>query len=604
MSQWEMVNGKSTEVGLSPGQTAGYVAGTYVVRDPSSDISKPYVEATEIQKVTVPTGGFKVTVGGKTYYTNEPPEIGYYKPETGYTSVRRTGMMTPEEVEEQYRYQAAIGIIKTRDNQQTDAAIKKLLERGYKPYVTIEGTTLYTTSPPKKDVIVPKYGKFVQRGERTEPFLGIFTPDKFTDQIEKTSSDISIKIDELNKEVSEKFGLKEGFESYIKEYSAKTERRRTETKEAYKGKTEYTFPKKEGGALEQFMIGAGQELAQKPVTAAGNALFALLVTKGIGGATAKLPILTKGVGAGKLASKINAVNVLGAGLAGMYGISVAERYIEAPNKAKFAGQITASEILPFAAGGYLGTKKLPSIPYKEISRRGEIALLKTVRAGRILQAKTQRDFERFILDESAELIKKRRTYQKLIQVRKPEVAKKAEEVEVIRADIALEKQLRAEAGMGRYPASSTKAKLRYKKVVETLQHPTTRQLPVFINLNIQNAEAILNPVSRVIAIQKEKAIQEPISVQRYKPIQEAKAIQETKTIQIAEAILKSKTEQKNIQKIKAIQKPKLEMPIKKRVPLPMKKFIGEMEALAKQNKKGKWVWDVRNPVPTLEDVIG
>jgi len=618
MSQWESVVVTNTEgqreirnveVGLAPGQTSGYVGGSYVIRDPTSDLSKPYVEAGNIQTVKSPEGRYRVEVGGKVYYTNTPPEIGSFRAETGYTSVRRTGMLTPEEAEQQYQYQVATGQIKPpqiitkkpSDLYQSGFYSEKgTLERtGFDTARTIEGTTVFTKED--KPIYFPKYGKMVKRGERTEPFLDVFTPDAFIDQIEKTSSDISIKIDKLNKEVSEKYGLKETVAGAEKFY------RHAEFLQEYDPKYQKLQKKSVlGKAMTEYAVGFTEELAQKPVTAAGNTLFAILVTKGIGGVAAKAPILMKGVGTGKLASKINTVNVLGASLAGMYGVSVAERYIEAPDKARFAGQITATELLPFAAGGYVGTRKLPSIPTKEITRRAEITFLKTVREGRILQAKTERDFEMFIRDESAELLKKRRAYQKLIQVHKPEVAKKAEEVEVIRADIALEKQMKAEARVKQLSISSPKVRQTYKKVVETLQHPTTRQLPILVNLNIQKVEAILNPESRVIAIQRQASIQEPASVQRYKPIQEARAIQEAKTIQIAEAILKSKTEQKNIQKTREIlkQKPKLEMPIKKVIPLLSKDFMDEMEALAKRKRKGKWVWDVKNPVPTFEEVIG
>ena len=42
MSQWEMVNGKSVETGLSPGQTSGDVGGVHIERPDYSDPSKAY----------------------------------------------------------------------------------------------------------------------------------------------------------------------------------------------------------------------------------------------------------------------------------------------------------------------------------------------------------------------------------------------------------------------------------------------------------------------------------------------------------------------------------------------------------------------------------
>ena len=481
--------------------------------------------------------------------------------------------------------------------------------KGFTPYITIEGTTIYTNKPFQKDITIPKYGKMVPRGERTEPLFGVIAPDKFTDQVDKTTQELSLKIEKMNKEISDKYGLKETVSDaeriykhaqFLAEYDPKY-------KKYGGGQSEL------GKASSEFALGFTHELAEKPLTAAGNALVTLLLTKGIGGAAAKYPILTKGVGATGLASKINLVNTLGAGLAGMYGISVAERYIEAPNKARFAGQITASEIFPFAVGGYLGTRKTPSISIKELKRGGEISYLKLVREGRILQAKTERDFERFILDESAELLKRRRVRQKLMQVHKPEVAKKAEEVEIIRADIALKKQLEAEARISQLLVSKPKYKKTYKTVIESLRHPDTSQMPMIVALNIQKSKEILQPSQKAIAVQEptaiQKAIQKASSIQKSIAIQESTAIQEAKAIQIAQAILKAETIQKEsaIQKATQIlkQKPKQEtLSRKKPASFKPKRFSEEVEKAYKRKKKSKWVWDVNNPVPTLEQVLG
>lgn len=99
------------EVGLAPGQTEGVVGGEYVIRDPTSDISKPYVEAGGIQTTSgYPGDRVLVEVGGQRFYTGrgEIPEIGQYRRDTGYTSVRRTGMMTPAEIERQYQEQKGV----------------------------------------------------------------------------------------------------------------------------------------------------------------------------------------------------------------------------------------------------------------------------------------------------------------------------------------------------------------------------------------------------------------------------------------------------------------------------------------------------------------
>jgi len=107
MVQWE----GTKQVGLSPGQTEGEVEGTYVIRDPSSDITKTYVEAESIQTTSgYPGDRVLVEVAGQKYYTGKGdiPEIGSYKRETGFTSTRRIGMMTPAEVEQQYQQQRGI----------------------------------------------------------------------------------------------------------------------------------------------------------------------------------------------------------------------------------------------------------------------------------------------------------------------------------------------------------------------------------------------------------------------------------------------------------------------------------------------------------------
>ncbi|MDP1615150.1 MAG: hypothetical protein Q8L68_05070, partial [Methylococcales bacterium] len=116
-------------------------------------------------------------------------------------------------------------------------------------------------------------------------------------------------------------------------------------------------------AFEDFFIEGGREAATKPLTVAGNIALMILTRKVIGGAVSKAPVLAQGIGTGKVARQINAVNILGAGLATAYGIDVAGRYAEAPNKAAFLGGLTFTELVPFAVGGYLGTKGLPKLPY-------------------------------------------------------------------------------------------------------------------------------------------------------------------------------------------------------------------------------------------------
>ncbi len=112
---------------------------------------------------------------------------------------------------------------------------------------------------------------------------------------------------------------------------------------------------------EEFVSGAAYGAANKPLTTAGNVALALLVTKGAGALVSRIPAVAVGLGAGKVARNINAINVLGAGLAAAYGFDVAGRVMSASSPARKAGEITATEFLPFTAGGYLGMKPLPKV---------------------------------------------------------------------------------------------------------------------------------------------------------------------------------------------------------------------------------------------------
>ncbi len=112
---------------------------------------------------------------------------------------------------------------------------------------------------------------------------------------------------------------------------------------------------------EEFVSGAAYGAANKPVTATGNIILSLLVTKGAGALVSRVPAVAAGLGAGKVARNINAINVLGAGLAAAYGFDVAGRVMSASSQARTAGEITATELIPFAAGGYLGMKPLPKV---------------------------------------------------------------------------------------------------------------------------------------------------------------------------------------------------------------------------------------------------
>jgi len=587
MSQWEDVNGVSTEVGLSPGQTAGSVGGSYVERPAGSDTATPYYshEAKKEQNVYRDPqtqrgitadeairrgleGGWRI---GDTYYLTEQAARNDMQRLQAITGMpRASGAATPQEI--------------------------MLKKKGYKAYTTIEGTTIYTR-PNTQEIIIPKYGKMipVEEFRRLHP-----TP------VMKAQEKIAV----WDKQLSEKMNLKEGVFQPALELYRKANIAWAETLPEEQRKRALSTD----SAPTRFIIGAGGKLAKEPLTFAGNLAFALLVTKGMGGLVSKVPLLAKGVGIGKVARNINAVNILGASLASMYGYDVTTRYAAAPDKAKFLGELTATELVPFTVGGYIGSRTsiTPALKamYKQTSRQSAIAKINLESSLRRQYKQQSKALDEFIRAEEATTSPKKRYRQELVQILKPKELETVKEVEIIRADVALAKQLLIEKyavsqrakPVVRLREPKTVAIDKSKMTLIPLYRVISGQEPVVIQDSIMKAVQILKP--EAIAIQKPIviAIQEPIviaiqksiAIQEAVALQKAIAIQQTKTVQEAKTILKTKKSQKAI-----------ERPITKKIkPFRKKTYGEELDELIKKKKKRKYVWNIENPVPTLRQLLG
>jgi len=96
--------------------------------------------------------------------------------------------------------------------------------------------------------------------------------------------------------------------------------------------------------------GAVKGVVEEPLTAGASLLVGGALAKGAGVLASRVPILTRGVGPGKVTSKISALNVASGVMAGYYGADVASRVRAADNRAQTIGKILSTEILPMAAG--------------------------------------------------------------------------------------------------------------------------------------------------------------------------------------------------------------------------------------------------------------
>ncbi len=586
---------------------------------------------------------------------------------------------------------------------QVSKDIQKKFEDQYEPYVTIEGTTIHRTKgAPPTSVTVPRFGKMIP-SEGGEAWGGVIQPDKFTKATDKY---ISENFEKGNRFVSDKLMLHEILNPVIKKLeSAKIAFKSVDVKA---GRPYHPLSTSESS---EFAIGALTEIRDKPLTAAGNAAFMILVTKGAGALVSKAPLLAAGIGTGKIARNINAVNVLGASLAAMYGYDIKQRITTSESPARTGGAIAATELIPFGVGGYLGTKKLPSL--QKMQLRNSISARKILssdsmtgklwkeptpeyiqaqsKAHNILNPSTGRHpagiksitgykepttikgdwwkeptneytqarykamdiLQRGDLKSLSEYVKepfqlvKPKIIKSVEKPTYPKLPKQLGEVKLIgkvtyKKDLTSIIKARQQARMAEYESlmksgeyivtrqgqilltkqktvQKTKTVLKEKAISKTetkqaskvVQTTKTKQKTVFpmvainayattANRNISQVKAIFKQIPAQTTQQQTRTQQttRQVTVQISRQVAATKAIAAQRAKQIQKQVTAQKAKQV------AAQKPKTRVP-ERPVKLGLPKFSQEVSRIAKkQTNRGKYIWDVNNPVPTLEEFIG
>ncbi len=538
---------------------------------------------------------------------------------------------------------------------QASKDIKKKFDNKYEPYVTIEGTTLYKSKGQPESVTVPRFGKMVPA-----------KPDPAT-------KFVSEKFEESERFVSDKLMLNEILNPVIKTLETR-ERPLT----LIERRSRKTVDKSKTLVSSEVAIGALTGIRDKPLTAAGNAAFALLVTKGAGALVSKIPILAKGIGTGAVMSKVNAVNLLGVGLAGMYGYDVAGRYSQASNKGRFVGEVAATEVIPFAVGGYIGTKPLriksnintaikllhsQKEPIKSFIRDESASVIikrkpvvkmpgqklieslsKEKGQGDIFSKQPETAYDRFMKDLDGYKTKPEATWVKKYSAKKtaekPYLAQKTKipKREVILTGTTVQKSKRGfrevkpeqwdktlelvKQQQKTIQITKTEVKTKPVQAVKTKQIVTTKTKPKEMELYssigyVSAATRLMNQLktdtqtaSRTIS--KEQAPSKAISnVYTSEVIKALSKVQNReKTREMTAERLKEKVavaEKVRVRERTAeitASKPKLRVPEKPAL-LSSNKFKSQLnDYVRKRKRKGKYIWDVNNPVPTLRSLTG
>lgn len=238
------------------------------------------------------------------------------------------------------------------------------------------------------------------------------------------------------------------------------------------------IPESVGAPIAQFSVGGYEAIQQKPLDAA--VVLASMIPVGFAASKlAAIPLLSKGLTAGKVGSRINLMNIAGAGLGAVYGKDVYDRvtadiesgdftdtlikteklksekiksiekgtttvdtfldtYLETykrtpimrrptvPEMAKRLGGITYGEILPMGAGGAAGSKLASIRSLNEIIPTGTQKFLKSTAAELLPSKKTpqQRALEtEQLLKEEEDFLKKYYTPSKKPLTLTEEIAK-------------------------------------------------------------------------------------------------------------------------------------------------------------------------------------
>ena len=369
--------------------------------------------------------------------------------------------------------------------------------------------------------------------------------------------------------------------------------------------------------------GAIKGAVEEPLTAATSLIVGGVLAKGAGVLAARAPILTRGIGAGKVTSKISALNVAGGVMAGHYGADVAKRIAAADNRAQEIGKILSTEIVPFVAGA-----RFAQVPIGVSVRHTEFA------ARRL--ARTQKaELKRFIKDENARMgadvwskiptqrqsaLKQGKELKRTIQFGKTFTEPTWKGVTVVSG----KQQLIA--------IQETKLKQpELKQVAITTQKQATVQLQKQIQVTQQQQIQITKQLQKQIFIvptaQKQKLLYKQKQKQVSQQVQKAPQIQKQKIIQFTPQKMSyaisqvQQQQQKAVQAIKQVQKQasiqkqvqkQITKQIQKQIPILKKKpvlkvatYKNQLEEFAKASKRRhKFVWNIKNKIPTLESLIG
>jgi len=367
--------------------------------------------------------------------------------------------------------------------------------------------------------------------------------------------------------------------------------------------------------------GAVKGAVEEPLTVGTSLLLGGALAKGAGVLAVRAPILTRGIGAGRITKQISALNVAGGAMAGYYGADVASRIAAADNRAQEIGRIVSTEIVPFVAGA-----RFAQAPIGVTVRHTEYA------ARRI--ARTQKaELKRFIKDENARM---GADVWSKIPTQRQSALKQGKE---LKRTIQFGKTFTEPTGKGVTVVSGKhqliaiqETKLKppeLKQVAVTTQKQATVQLQKQIQVTqqqqIQITKQLQKQVFIVSSIQKQKLLykQKQVSqqVQKEPQIQKQKIIQFTPQ-KMSYAISQAQQQQqkasqvmKQIQKQVSIQKPvqkqitkqiQRQRTIQKKKPvLKAATYKNQLEDFAKASKKrGKFIWNIKNQIPTLESLIG
>jgi len=413
--------------------------------------------------------------------------------------------------------------------------------------------------------------------------------------------------------------------------------------------------------------GAVKGVVEEPLTAATSLIVGGSLAKGAGVLSSKVPALSKtifpeiktvskgqkislyramfgspkgvlitepvlstkipSIGAGKVLKKITEkatpINIVSGVMAGYYGADVAKRIAAADNRAQTIGKILSTEIVPFVAGA-----RFAQAPIGVTVRPTEYAARRLVRA-------QKSELKRFIKDENARM---GADVWSKIPTQRQSALKQGKE---LKRTIQFGKTFTEPSGKGVTVVSGkqqliaiqeTKLKPHeLKQVAITTQKQATVQLHKQIQVTQQQQIKITKQIQKQVfmvptdqkqkIIYKQKQNQVSQQVQKAPQIQKQKIIpftpqkmsyaisqvhnQQQKAPQIMKQIQKQVSVQKSVQKqiTKQIQKQRTIQ--KKKTVLKPTTYINQLEDVAKASKKrGKFVWNIKNKIPTLESLIG